>query len=158
MKLTQPGKDVIKITDEDFNNNETMNTNDKVHLIKLSFQNPTTEKVHWVLKNYSSTNRFIVSDNIKFYNDVLKTTSKKYYVENVPNTGFITFFRKNNKVLLNFLNLLEKEKIFMLEFLLFDILRNVEIILLTEQDIQNHYEELKKWNGNVIVYNPEYEL
>lgn len=158
MKLTRPGKDVVKITEEDYFNNEILNTDDKVHLIKFGFQEPTEDKVKWVLQNYQSTNRFIIDKDIKYYNDILKTTAKKYYIENSPNTGLISFMRKNNKCLLNFLNLLKEEKDFLLKFLLFDILKNVEIVLLDEENIRNYYEEFKKWSGNIIVHDPYYEL
>ena len=158
MKLTQPGQDIISVTEEDFENNEVVNTGDKVHLVKFGFENPTKEKVQWVLNSYSSTNRFIVEDDIKFYNDMLKVTAKKYYIENKPNVGLITFFRKNNKVLLNFLNLLEEERDFILDYLLFDILKNVEIIVLDEENIKKYYQSLKKWSGNIIVYNSDYDI
>ncbi len=158
MKLTQPGKDVIKVGDEEFEKNKVIDTGDKVHLVKFDFTAPTKEKVDWVLHNYPDTKRFIVEDDIKTYNDILKVTPKKYYVENKPNTGLLTFFRKNNKVLLNFINLLKEERDFILDYLLFDILKNVEIIILDETSVRNYYEQLKKWSGNVIVYNPDYEI
>ncbi len=158
MKLTIPSRDVIKVNDDDFNNDEIVNTNDKVHLIKFEFEEPTKEKVDWVLRSYPSTNRFIIEDDIRFYNDLLKVTAKKYYIENKENVGIITYFRKNNKVMLNFLNLLKEEREFFLEYLLFDILKNVEIIVLDETNIRNYYQTLKKWSGNVIVYDPDYEI
>lgn len=158
MKLTQPGQDIITITEEDFDNNNVVNTNDKIHLIKFEFEEPTKQKVDWVLQSYPSTNRFIIDSDIKTYNDILKVTAKKYYVENKENVGLISFLRKNNKVLLNFLNLLKEERQFFLDYLLFDILKNVEIIVLDEDNIRNYYQTLKKWSGNVIVYNPDYEI
>lgn len=158
MKLTRPGKDVIKITEEDYFDNQVLNTDNKVHLIKFNFKRPTKEKVEWVLKSYPFTNRFIIEDNIKFYNDILKTTNKKYYIENIPNVDLISFIRKNNKILLNFLNLLDEEKEFMLNYLLFDILKNVEIIMLDEENIRKYQEKFKKWSGNIIIQDPNYEL
>ena len=104
MLLTKPGRDIIKISDEDYDNNY-IKTKSKVHLIKLSFVNPTFEKLEWVVNNYRTTNRYIISDNIRIYNAFFKRTNKKYYVENDKLNGLITFFRKNNKILFNVTNL-----------------------------------------------------
>jgi hypothetical protein len=81
MLITKPGKDIINISEKDYDNNY-IKTKSKIHLIKLSFKTPTFEKIDWVVKNYSHTNRYIISDNIRIYNDYFKRTNKKYYVEN----------------------------------------------------------------------------
>lgn len=157
MRITVPGKDIIKITEADFENNEVVNTQDKIHLIKLAFETPTEEKMDWVLKTYPNTKRFVVENDIKFYNDILKQTDKKYYVENSNHTSLITFFRKNNKILLNFLKLLKEEKDFILNYLLSDILRNVEIIMIDEDNFNKFYSHFKNWKGNIIIQN-DYKL
>lgn len=106
--------------------------NDKVHLIYLNFDEPTDSKVRTVLNKFPSTNRFIVSDNIKFYNNILKN-NKKFYVENQPDVGLLSFFKKNNKVLLNMNNLSQQEREFV-KTNIKDVLKNTEVIYLPDQN------------------------
>lgn len=151
MIITRPGKDVISVTEEDFENNNIIST-EKVHLIKIKFKEPDEEKLDWVSKSYSKTNRFIISDNIKFYNWYFKTKSKKFYVENDKNIRLFSFFKKNNKILLNFNNLDEDIKNFILQdFIFMDVLQNLEIIQIDEEMFKEKSNILSKWSGNVII-------
>lgn len=151
MLITKPGKDIINISEKDYDNNY-IKTKSKIHLIKLSFKTPTFEKIDWVVKNYSHTNRYIISDNIRIYNEYFKRTNKKYYVENNRRCELISFFRKNNKVLLNLTNLSSYEyKYIMNESVFEDVLKNIEIIQLYSDDYRCMGYLLKKWKGNVII-------
>lgn len=147
MKLATKGKD-WKIFSE--SNIQDKEQSEKVHLVKLDFEQPTEEKVEQVIKNFPSTNRFIISDNIKFYNDLLKSR-KKYYIENKPNTDLITFMKRNNKVILN-VNIL---KDFEYEFILKnpkDILRNLECLMMTNEQYQEKWNDLvENWTGNILL-------
>jgi hypothetical protein len=113
MKFTIPGKDVLVINENDFNNQERQISN-RVHLLKFAFKDPTEEKIKLTLDRYPETNRFIVEDNIKFYNYALKPYQKKYYIMNSMGTSLVSFFRKNNKILLSLVNLTQKERDFIL--------------------------------------------
>lgn len=147
MKITHSGSDFIIINE---NNIDDFCHLEKIHIIKLDFEEPTKTKIDRVLNTYKNTNRFIIGNNIKFYNDILKNTSKKYYIENIENNKLISFFRKNNKVVFNF-NILNKEiKDFLLDNLLFDILKNVEVIYLDKDMIDKKYSILSNWSGNII--------
>ena len=129
MKFTALGTDYIAITEDNLKNDKLLSL-PRVHLIKLMFFNPTEEKIKTVLSLYPRTNRFVIEDNIRIYNSTLKRTNKKYYVMNMPGVGFISFFRKNNKVLLNIENLSVFEKQFVLKVCLEDVLKNIEIFLI----------------------------
>ena len=135
------GSDYVEINENNINDYIDIL---KIHLIKLDFSDPTEKLILEVLEKYPNTNRFIISNNIKIYNDVLRNTTKKYYIENTKNTKILTFFRKNNKILFNFNNVNKKVKDFLLDNFLFDILKNVEVIIidnnsfvLKEQIFQN---------------------
>jgi hypothetical protein len=150
MKLTQIGTDYIIVNEENLKD-EKMLAIPRVHLIEMAFTDPTKEKIDAVFTLYPKTNRFIISDNIRIYNAILKETSKKYYVKNTSGVGFITFFRKNNKVLLDTTALLDSEKTLILDTLLSDILRNIEVIKITKEDFDKYKTILDPWDGNVIV-------
>jgi hypothetical protein len=150
MKLTQVGTDYIIVNEENLKD-EKMLAIPRVHLIEMAFTDPTKEKIDAVFTLYPKTNRFIISDNIRIYNAILKETSKKYYVKNTSGVGFITFFRKNNKVLLDTTALLDSEKTLILDTLLSDILRNIEVIKITKEDFDKYKTILDPWDGNVIV-------
>lgn len=157
MILTELGKDILCVTEEDFY--LSVKESRKIHLIKLKFDEPTKQKIDWCINNYPSTNRFIIEDNIKIYNDILKTTKKKYYIENSYGNGIITFFKKNNKVLLNMNKLKDDEQGFILSpYILKDVLRNIEIIYLTESQFLSRKHIFDNWNGNVIIHKPEYSI
>ena len=96
MKLTTLGSDFVTVTEQNLEElSESMDR--KIHLIKFNFIEPTREKILFVINTFTKTNRYVISNNIKVYNDVLKTTGKKYYVENERNTNLISYLRKNNK-------------------------------------------------------------
>jgi len=97
MKITKIGADVITVDESNYENF----CSDKIHIIKLDFKYPTKEKVFEIFKNYKKTNRFIIHNNIRFYNYTLRDISKKYYIMNVTGDPMITFFKRNNKVVLN---------------------------------------------------------
>jgi hypothetical protein len=149
------GSDYIGINEDNINDKELLLI-PRVHLIKLNFSSPTSEKVKEVISNFPKTNRFVVEDNIKIYNSVLKRTSKKYYVQNREGIGLISFFRKNNKVLLDITRLNVFEKQFILSSCLEDVLRNIEVVKMKQEDYIDYEDILKLWKGNVIIDNPEY--
>jgi len=147
------GKDYIEIDEKNWDSEEFRSIK-KIHLIKMNFIEPTVDKINRILKKYPNTNRFVVDNNIRLYNDVLKKTIKKYYVENnVNDNNILSFFRKNNKILFNFNNLSDLKKRFFLDnFIFYDILHNVEVVRMAEEDFDEKYDIIKNWNGNVIVY------
>lgn len=151
MKLTRIGSDYIRI-DEDNLNDDVLLSIPRVHLILLAFREPTEAKVKQVIKNFPRTNRFVVEDNIRIYNLILRNTSKKYYVSNSKGYNIISFFRKNNKVLVNFHKLDEFERAFLLSENVFkDVLRNTEVIHIDKGIFDEKMEILEDWRGNVIV-------
>lgn len=150
MKISVYGRDWLII--DESNIEESWEGNEKTHLIKFALETPTSEKVDEVLDRFPSTNRFIIDSNIKFYNDLLKNR-KKYYVENKPRVGLISFFKKNNKVLLNIENLTSEELGFV-ESQLSDILKNLEAIYIDSRDKlkDDWLDQLRFWPGNLLVY------
>jgi len=151
MKLTYPGKDYIVINESNIKEEELINL-PKIHLIHLNFKIPTQEKIDAVLMLFNKTNRFVISNNIKFYNDILKKTTKKYYVMNNIGDNLITFFRRNNKVLLNLNNLRLCEKEFVCQnIVLQDILKNIEVIQLHKKLFLELSVLFDSWDGNVII-------
>jgi len=151
MKITKIGTDYITVNETNMGDEDLINI-PRVHLIKLDFENPSSDNVKGVLTLFTKTNRYVIDDNIKIYNALLKTTTKKFYVENRPGQGLISFFRKNNKVLLNVNNLRVNEKDFILDdTVLPDILRNIEVIQLDEASFRDYEEIFQNWRGNVIL-------
>lgn len=123
----------------------------KIHLIALKFKQPTVEKVNFILNTFKFTNRFVIEDNIRFYNDILKKTNKKYYVSNVEGDNLITFMRRNNKCLLNVNRLSPLEKAFVLSVSLEDILSNLEVIIVPEKCYKSNPSLYNLWSGNLIL-------
>lgn len=151
MKLTQIGSDYIKINEDNMYDEKLLSI-PRVHLIKLDFFNPNEEKIRKVIRNFPKTNRYVIEDNIRIYNFILRGTSKKYYVSNSGGADVISFFRKNNKVLVNFFKLTEFEKVFLLSDKVFeDVLRNTEVIQIDKDIFDEKMEILENWRGNVIV-------
>lgn len=151
MKLTQIGSDYITISEDNMYDEKLLSI-PRVHLIKLDFFNPNEEKIRKIIKNFPKTNRYVIEDNIRIYNFILRGTSKKYYVSNNEGADIISFFRKNNKVLVNFYKLSEFEKIFLLSENVFeDVLRNAEVIQIDKDIFDEKMEVLENWRGNVIV-------
>ena len=151
MKLTQIGSDYISINEDNMYDDKLLSI-PRVHLIKLDFFNPSEEKIRKVIRSFPKTNRYVIEDNIRTYNFILRGTSKKYYVSNKEGADIISFFRKNNKVLVNFFKLNEFEKVFLLSDKVFeDALRNTEVIQISKEIFDEKMEVLENWRGNVIV-------
>lgn len=158
MRITVIGSDLISVNEENYGSNAYQSI-PRVHLIKLDFALPTYELVNEVLHLFPKTNRFIVDDNIREYNSILRKTEKKYYVMNKKRSEIISFFRKNNKILLNFLNLTKEERdFFMMEGIFEDVLRNTEVIALNKKMYDEKIEVLDKWKGNIIIINKNEKL
>lgn len=158
MKITLPGRDIITINENDIDDCNQVFIN-KIHLIRLCFNDPTVDKMEWVIKKFNTTNRYVVDiDNLRFYNYFLKRTNLKYYVINTNDTwrGLVSFYKRNNKVLLDITQLSEFEKQFVLNINLKDILFNTEVIMIDETDYSNHYDVINSWNGNCIIKDDDY--
>jgi F0F1-type ATP synthase delta subunit len=113
---------------------------------------PTYDLINQVLYLFPKTNRFVIEDNIREYNSILRRTEKKYYVMNKRDIEIISFFRKNNKILLNFMNLsIEEKTFFLMEGIFEDVLKNTEVIALSKKIYDEKIEVLDKWKGNVII-------
>jgi len=153
MKFTVPGKDVIRVDEKDFESGKIVESDNKVHLIKLDFLKPTNEKIKWVLQSYSLTNRYIIDNNIRIYNSFLKKTNKKYYIENKEDNKLISFFKKNNKVLLNFLKLNKTSLEFVMQDCFEDVLYNTEVIIIDQEIYDLKQDTINLWKGNVIIQN-----
>lgn len=149
MKIAKLGTDYIVL---DENNYQQESPQNKVHIIKLNFIAPTSVIVNDVLKRFQNTNRFVISDNIRFYNNILKNTSKKYYVENsqFDSEHIITFLRRNNKILLNFNYLDSSVKEFLFENLE-DVLNNVEVCRVSSSEYSKFKNIFDNWSGNLIL-------
>jgi len=151
IKLTKMGTDYVTISEENIDD-PALQAISKIHIIKLDFINPTREIINSIMMLYPKTNRYIISDNIRIYNSILKMTAKKYYVENNEIDGLITFLRKNNKIFINVNKLTEHDKWFILDdVILADLLNNIEVIQLSRYDFNLFEHILIKWNGNVII-------
>jgi len=157
VRTTKPGQDIIVITDKDYNKTKI---EDKIHIIRLRFDYPTESKMDWVVKTFYKTHRYVIdSDNIRFYNNYFKGTSKKYYVINDKNTdGLISFYKKNNKVLLDITVLSEFDRLYVLNVAFADILRNTEVIIISNEDYNDHLDELSQYNGNCIIADSNYPI
>jgi hypothetical protein len=153
VRITNIGSDYIRL-DEDTIDDEDLIAIPRVHLIKLDFLKPSETKVRKVLNLYPKTNRYVIENNIKTYNNILKYTNKKYYVENSIGDGVITFFKKNNKVLVNFNNFTSDEKRFLLFGSTFeDVLKNTEVIVIDQDNYEKFKTVLENWSGNVVIDN-----
>lgn len=150
MKLTQMGSDYVRINETNLAD-ESLLSIARIHIIKLDFREPTLEKVNYVLNTFRSTNRFSVDNNIKFYNSILKNTNKKYYIANVEGDTLITFFKRNNKVLLDTTKLNVLEKAFVFSVALTDVLNNTEVAIVEHKYYREHPEPFNNWSGNLIL-------
>jgi len=151
MRITKIRTDYIRVDEENYNSN-IFQSIQRVHLIKLDFAMPTYDLVKQVLKLFPKTNRFVIEDNIREYNSILRKTEKKYYVMNKKQSNIISFFRKNNKILLNIMNLSKEERdFFLMEGIFEDMLKNTEVIAISKKVYDEKMEVLDKWNGNVII-------
>jgi len=123
----------------------------RIHLIKLDFKEPTLEKVEFVLNTFKSTNRFVIDNNIRFYNDILRNTNKKYYISNTEADKIITFFKRNNKVILDTTRLSVLEKAFVFSVALEDVLSNTEVIIVGQKYYRENPGPYNNWSGNLIL-------
>jgi hypothetical protein len=157
MKIAHQGRDVIRIDDGDYN---TISKHDfgRVHLIKIDFCDPTNEKMNWLLDMFPKTNRFIVDDNIRFYNSFLRNTNKKYYISNRVGDRLITFYKKNNKVLLDTTKLTELERQFVFLVDLEDVLLNTEVMIVTGEKYEENVNIFNGWFGNLIIDDKTYKI
>ena len=138
------------LTIDENNYKKEFETKNKIHLIHLNFDVPTITNITKVINNFPSTKRYIISNNIKWYNVFLKGKKKFYVMNNEETNGLLSFFRKNNKVLLNFTCLNEVETQFIL-CNMNDTLRNVEVIMLNSALKGMLEDDLYGWNGNVLL-------
>jgi hypothetical protein len=153
MRITSKGSDYIVINEESINDKD-LQAIPRVHLIKLDFEKPTETKVRMVLNLFPKTNRYVIENNIKQYNNILKYTNKKYYVENTIGANVITFFKKNNKVIVNFNNFTDIEREFLLDGSTFsDVLKNTEVVIIDQDGYEKFRYVLENWSGNVIIDN-----
>jgi hypothetical protein len=153
MRITEIGSDYISVNEENYNSSVYQSIS-RIHLIKFDFAIPTHSLVSQVLSLYPKTNRFVVEDNIREYNSILRTTEKKYYVMNKRGSDIISFFRKNNKILFNFTNLSREEQdFFLMDGVFDDVLRNTEVIAVTKEMYDQKIEVLDKWKGNCLILN-----
>ena len=153
MIISKYKEDYIEVDEYWLRTNENI-IQKKIHLVKISFSSPNEEKLDQLLYILPKTNRFIIDNNIKLYNDYFKKTKKKYYVENTfkDQERFISFLRKNNKILIDF----TKIESFNLKHVLFelaweDLLNNIEILKISKVDFELYKSHLSNWDGNVIL-------
>lgn len=153
MRITRIGTDIISVNEENYDS-DIYQKIERVHLIKFDFTIPTYELVKQVLYLFPRTNRFVVEDNIRDYNYILRKTEKKYYVMNKIGSDIISFLRKNNKILLNFINLSKEEQdFFLMEGVFDDVLNNTEVIAIDKRIYDEKAEILDKWRGNCLILN-----
>lgn len=150
MKITKVGSDFVTISETNLADPSLLEI-PRIHLIKLAFKSPSYEKVEYVLKTFKSTNRFVIENNIKFYNDILRNTNKKYYISNTEDDKIITFFKKNNKVLLDTTKLSVLERAFVFSVSLEDVLNNTEVIIVTVKNYKENPAPYNNWSGNLIL-------
>ena len=150
MKITKMGTDFVRINELTMAD-EYITSIPRIHIIKLDFKEPTTEKVEFVLRTFSSTNRFVIDNNIRFYNGILRQTNKKYYIANTEEDRLITFFKRNNKVLLDTTILNPLEKAFVFSVALQDVLFNTEVMIVKEKHYKENPEVFNRWSGNLIL-------
>lgn len=153
MRVTRIGTDYVTMNETNLEDKDYMEI-ERIHLIKMNFGiHNIDNNVGKVLRRFPDTKRFIIENNIREYNRILKGTMKKFYVENRRGDNLISFFRKNNKVLLNFERLSKIEMEFVKENIS-DILFNVEVVYIGS--LKELFDELKPafntWKGNVIMY------
>lgn len=151
MRITKIGSDYIVVNEGNYSSEEFQKIS-RVHLIKFDFAIPTYDLVKQVLYLFPKTNRFVIEDNIREYNSILRNTEKKYYVMNKKDADIISFFRKNNKILLNMMSLSKEEcNFFLMEGIFEDVLRNIEVIAMSKKIYDEKIEVLDKWKGNCLI-------
>lgn len=157
--ITVPGKDIIVVNEDSIR--QDLSYNYKVHLVRLKFDEPNDEKMRWVMQTFNKTNRYVVDIlHIRYYNYYLKKTNLKYYIINIKDNwkGLISFFKRNNKVLLDLTQLSEFEKQFILNVSLQDVLSNTEVLLMDKDDYTQHLEVFNQWKGDIILNDENYPI
>jgi hypothetical protein len=150
MKITEMGSDYVCINELNMAD-PRLQAIQRIHLIKLDFKDPSREKVEYVMKTFRLTNRFVIDKDIKFYNDILRNTNKKYYISNTEGDKLVTFFKRNNKVLLDTTKLSILEKAFVFSVALEDILFNTEVIIVGHKHYKENPAPYNNWSGNLIL-------
>lgn len=151
MRITNLGTDYLCLDESNYLNSKYQKI-PRIHLIKLEFNSPDKDKINKIIRLFPKTNRFVVDENIREYNFLLKDTSKKYYVMNKKGADIISFLRKNNKILLNFLNMdRETERFLLYDKNFVDALRNTEVIAIDRNIFDEKSEILNDWAGNIII-------
>ncbi len=152
MKIAEKGRDFIELTESNVIRLATEFNGRKVHIIKLNLMEPTAEKIVSIIENFPNTKRYVIENNIKIYNDILKVTGRKYYIENATGCELIHFFRKHNKILLNFNNLRRDEQVFLMnKHVLVDLLMWVEVMIAPQYLYDKFQDILNDWSGNLII-------
>lgn len=157
--MTVPGRDIVVVNEKNIESDDSYMH--KVHLVRLSFRNPTDDKMEWVMQTFRNTNRYVIdTTHIRYYNYYLKRTNLKYYIINTRNSwrGLVSFFKRNNKVLLDFTQLSLFERQFALKVSLDDILSNTEVVLIEEEDFIDNADTFRRWRGDVILKDAEYSI
>ena len=155
--FTTPGNQIIRITEHNYLT-DTPNIQSKIHIIRLDFDNPDNTKMEWVISKFPQTRRFVVDNiHIKYYNYFLKRTNLKYYVINTNNrwNGIVSFYKRNNKVLLDTTQLTDNEKSFVF-YSMKDVLFNTEVIIISKNDYNKNKQSIDNWKGNCIIEDPNY--
>lgn len=157
--ITVPGRDIIVVNEQTLQQGSEFDY--KVHLVRLSFDDPTDDKMEWVLQTFRRTNRYVIdTTHIRYYNYYLKRTNLKYYIINTRATwrGLVSFFKRNNKVLLDITQLSEFEKQFVLNVNLNDVIYNTEVLLMSKDDYTNHLDVFNQWKGDIIIQDDNYPI
>lgn len=157
--ITTPGKDIIVVDEYSYDNNVSFDY--KVHLIRLRFDSPNDDKMRWVANTFKKTNRYVVDgDHVRYYNYYLKNTNLKYYIINTKKDwkGIVTFFKRNNKVLLDTTILSDFERLFILNVSLEDVLANTEVILILKDDYMSRLQVFNDWRGDIIIHDDKYPI
>ena len=152
MLFTIIGKDYITVNEK--NLKDDIISDKKIHLIKIDIKNPDFKTIEAITILFPNTNRFVISSssNIKIYNEAFKKIVKKYYIENDTNYRFVSFLRKNNKILFNYCNLNTHDKKFVDDKdVLGDILWNCEVFACKTDFYEKWKNVFSRWSGNLII-------
>jgi hypothetical protein len=157
--ITVPGRDIIVVNEENLLSGDEYSY--KVHLVRLSFENPTDDKMEWVMQTFRKTNRYVIdTTHIRYYNYYLKRTNLKYYIINTKDSwrGLVSFFKRNNKVLLDITQLSLFEKQFVMNVALDDVISNTEVLLMDKEDYTDNLDVFNQWKGDIILKDENYPI
>jgi hypothetical protein len=157
--ITVPGRDIVVVNEESLTDGKDYDY--KVHLVRLAFNNPTDDKMLWVMQTFRKTNRYVIDINhIRYYNYYLKRTNLKYYIINTQTAwrGLVSFFKRNNKVLLDITQLTMFERQFVLNVALEDVISNAEVLLMSKEDYTDHIDVFNQWKGDIIIHDDNYPI